>query len=345
MHPEHIGETIAIGRTGQHWRSQKKKLVPDVKGVQWEAGMQLVTIEHVYPQWRHLRVMFPDQQRPGILTLGDTQEGAFDEDATVIWKTNYLKYVEVGNVKWHPPSTGFRQELQLTHRTALCYSYSTYVHANECCCAGTGTRSGVYPAEAAINVWVLYISRKLEPWSCRKYVSEMPYASVGINWASSLNSCNCRALIHNQYSFVIIFCSLTFQTRNVSCHFSLIKDYCYGTKYTLILRCRVQAFDIKKSALSMVLKRLVLVVVELQRSLSSGISALRFRVGMAVWYTLTKNVVIILSNRQCSFVQKTGDEKKRIEPLRPAHRHHLADMSAGEAHCVHHNPNPSSTSE
>ena len=99
MHPEHIGETIAIGRTGQHWRSQKKKLVPDVKGVQWEAGMQLVTIEHVYPQWRHLRVMFPDQQRPGILTLGDTQEGAFDEDATVIWKTNYLKYVEVGNVK------------------------------------------------------------------------------------------------------------------------------------------------------------------------------------------------------------------------------------------------------
>lgn len=99
MHPEHIGETIAMGRTGAHWRSHKKKLVPDVKAVLWEAGMQLVTIEHVYPQWRHLRVMYPDHQRPGILTMGDTQEGAFDEDSTVIWRTNYLKYVQVAKVK------------------------------------------------------------------------------------------------------------------------------------------------------------------------------------------------------------------------------------------------------
>ena len=91
MHPDHVNETIAIGRTGQHWKNQKNKLIPGTSKVAWENKMQLVTIDYVYPQWTGVIPMYPGMQREGINTMGDIVQAAFDEDSTIIWRTNYLK--------------------------------------------------------------------------------------------------------------------------------------------------------------------------------------------------------------------------------------------------------------
>ena len=98
LHPEHQNKTIALGRCGPHWRSTKKKLVPGVEGVPWEHGMQQVTVEHVYPEWSQSKVLYPDHQRQGINTIGDALKGDFAEDATILWQSRYLNYVEVSKV-------------------------------------------------------------------------------------------------------------------------------------------------------------------------------------------------------------------------------------------------------
>lgn len=98
LHPDHQNKTIALGRCGPHWRSYKKKLVPNVKGVSWEHGMQQVTIEHVYPEWAHTKVLYPDHQREGIVTISDAMRGEFAEDATILWETRYLNFVEVSTL-------------------------------------------------------------------------------------------------------------------------------------------------------------------------------------------------------------------------------------------------------
>ena len=61
--------------------------------------MQQVTVDHVYPQFMKAKVMYPEQQRAGIETISDALTGEFAEDATLLWKTNYLKFVEVGGLK------------------------------------------------------------------------------------------------------------------------------------------------------------------------------------------------------------------------------------------------------
>ena len=94
MHPDHQNETVALGQTGPHWKNPKTKNVPIVSGVQWEAGMQLVTIEHVYPQWSHVLPLYPDKQRQGLLTMADAVNGKFAEDSTILWRTNFLNYVQ-----------------------------------------------------------------------------------------------------------------------------------------------------------------------------------------------------------------------------------------------------------
>ncbi|KAG0595201.1 hypothetical protein M758_UG148600 [Ceratodon purpureus] len=94
MHPDHQNETVALGQSGPHWNSKKTKNVPNVSGVPWEPGMQLVTIEHVYPQWSHVIPMYPDKQRQGLQTMADAMNGEFAEDSTILWRTNYLNYVQ-----------------------------------------------------------------------------------------------------------------------------------------------------------------------------------------------------------------------------------------------------------
>ena len=98
LHPHLQNTTVALGRCGQHWRSNKKKLVPHIQGVSWQHGMQLVTIEHVYPEWAQTPVLYPDQQRDGIVTLADALTGDFNEDATILWQTRLLNLVEVSKV-------------------------------------------------------------------------------------------------------------------------------------------------------------------------------------------------------------------------------------------------------
>ena len=60
--------------------------------------MQLITIEHVYPEWAGTKVLYPDHQRDGIISIGDALKGDFSEDATILWETRYLNYVEVSKV-------------------------------------------------------------------------------------------------------------------------------------------------------------------------------------------------------------------------------------------------------
>ena len=60
--------------------------------------MQQVTIEHVYPEWAQVCVLYPDHQREGIVTLSDALKGEFAEDATILWQTRYLNLVEVSKV-------------------------------------------------------------------------------------------------------------------------------------------------------------------------------------------------------------------------------------------------------
>lgn len=61
-------------------------------------GMQQVTIEHVYHEWAHTKVLYPDHQREGINTISDAMRGKFDEDATILWETRYLNFVEVSTI-------------------------------------------------------------------------------------------------------------------------------------------------------------------------------------------------------------------------------------------------------
>ena len=61
--------------------------------------MQQVTIEHIYPEFAMTKVMYGDQQREGILTVSDAVNGEFSEDATILWSTRYLNFVEVSKVK------------------------------------------------------------------------------------------------------------------------------------------------------------------------------------------------------------------------------------------------------
>ena len=60
--------------------------------------MQLVTIEHVHPEWEDTPVLYPDHQRQGILTIADALKGDFNEDATILWKTRFLNLVEATKV-------------------------------------------------------------------------------------------------------------------------------------------------------------------------------------------------------------------------------------------------------
>ena len=99
LHPDHPGKTIALARAGPHWRSYKKGFVPNVKGVSWEYGMQQITIDHVYPEFSQAKVLFGEKQRDGIATISDALSGEFSEDATILWKTRYINYVEVCKVK------------------------------------------------------------------------------------------------------------------------------------------------------------------------------------------------------------------------------------------------------
>ena len=64
-----------------------------MKGVLWETGMQQVTIDHVYPQFSHVEVLYPNHQRQGIVKVTDALDGEFAEDATIVWKTTHLKLV------------------------------------------------------------------------------------------------------------------------------------------------------------------------------------------------------------------------------------------------------------
>ena len=94
LHPDYPNETIAVGKTGPHWRSSKTKVwIPNVPNVHWEPGMQQVTIDHIYPQYMDVELLHPAQQRQGIQKLSDALDGAFAEDATVVWKTRFLKLV------------------------------------------------------------------------------------------------------------------------------------------------------------------------------------------------------------------------------------------------------------
>ena len=56
--------------------------------------MQQVTIDHVYPEWAQVKLLFPDQQREGIKVLMDAMQGEFKEDATVIWRSDFLLDIE-----------------------------------------------------------------------------------------------------------------------------------------------------------------------------------------------------------------------------------------------------------
>ncbi|KAG0595612.1 hypothetical protein M758_UG181600 [Ceratodon purpureus] len=94
LHPEFPNETIAIGKAGPHWRTAKKTWIPNVSNVSWEPGMQQVTVDHVYPQYMNVEVLHPNSQREGIITIFDALDGAFAEDATIVWKTRFLKCVE-----------------------------------------------------------------------------------------------------------------------------------------------------------------------------------------------------------------------------------------------------------
>ncbi|KAG0572586.1 hypothetical protein KC19_VG107800 [Ceratodon purpureus] len=98
LHPDHQNKTIGLRRCGLSWRSYKKKLVPGVENVSWKHGMQQVTIEHVYPKWSQSKVLYPDLQCHGINTIGDALKGDFAVDATILWHTRYLNYVEVSKV-------------------------------------------------------------------------------------------------------------------------------------------------------------------------------------------------------------------------------------------------------
>ena len=69
-----------------------------MKGVLWEPGMQQVTIEHVYPEWSQTRVLYPDHQREGIVTVGDALKGDFNEDATILWQTRFLNLIGVSRI-------------------------------------------------------------------------------------------------------------------------------------------------------------------------------------------------------------------------------------------------------
>ena len=99
LHPDHPNETIALGQTSSHWKSNKTKFVPNVSGVLWENGMQQVTVEHVYPQWTHVIPLYPDQQREGLQNMGEVLKGDYAEDSTILWKTRFLNYVQVAK-KW-----------------------------------------------------------------------------------------------------------------------------------------------------------------------------------------------------------------------------------------------------
>ncbi|KAG0594702.1 hypothetical protein M758_UG101300 [Ceratodon purpureus] len=65
--------------------------------------MQLVTIEHVYPQWTHVIPMYPNQQREGIRTMQDVLDGAFAEDLTILWNTSYINYVQAAKKRDRRP--------------------------------------------------------------------------------------------------------------------------------------------------------------------------------------------------------------------------------------------------
>ena len=90
LHPSKPGNTIAIGRAGQHWRNAKKKLILDMENAKWSTGMQQVTIDSVYENFDEQEVMYPQVQQPGIRTLGDMKKGNFMEDETIIWDIHYL---------------------------------------------------------------------------------------------------------------------------------------------------------------------------------------------------------------------------------------------------------------
>ena len=64
----------------------------------WETSMQQVTIDYVYPQWARVIPMYPELQREGIQTMRDIANAAFDEDNTLIWRTNYLKYIVLDKI-------------------------------------------------------------------------------------------------------------------------------------------------------------------------------------------------------------------------------------------------------
>ena len=85
---------MAIGKSGPHWRTNKKTWVPNVDGVSWEPGMQQVKVDHVYPQYADALVLYPTQQRPGIAKICDALDGDFAEDSTIVWKSRYLSLVE-----------------------------------------------------------------------------------------------------------------------------------------------------------------------------------------------------------------------------------------------------------
>ena len=51
--------------------------------------MQQVTIDHVYPEYANVAVLYPEHQRQGIVKVTDALDGEFAEDATIVWKTLY----------------------------------------------------------------------------------------------------------------------------------------------------------------------------------------------------------------------------------------------------------------
>ena len=64
LHPDFPNETIGIGKSGPSWRSMKNKVwIPNVGEVAWEPGMQQVTLDHIYPQYRDVEVLHQNHQR------------------------------------------------------------------------------------------------------------------------------------------------------------------------------------------------------------------------------------------------------------------------------------------
>ena len=61
--------------------------------------MQQITIDHVYPEFSQTKVLYNEKQREDIATISDALNGEFSEDATILWKTRYINYVEVCKVK------------------------------------------------------------------------------------------------------------------------------------------------------------------------------------------------------------------------------------------------------